>query len=599
VAYILLENRKTADNQANSHYFYGDSTRISCTQPEQVKTCLQKIEEARQLGRYLVGYISYEASYCLNPSIVSSYQNEFNRPLVDFYQFDKHELLTQAEVDVLLKKMAKKYAHNEAFIYNIGLNFDLASYTAQLEKIKKHIKDGETYQVNLTGKYKFQFQGAPIQLYRLLRDRQKVEFSAVFNCEQVQLLSFSPELFFEKRAAHFRAKPMKGTMPRSMDSIIDASNQARLTQDPKIIAENMMIVDLLRNDLSVIAQPGSVNVPKLFEVEKYETLYQMTSTVSCKVDKNIAFGDIMTAIFPCGSITGAPKVRTMQIINALEKQDRGIYTGAIGYITPQNDMCFNVAIRTLDLSHQRGEMGVGGGIIDDSIAQDEFEEIKTKARFLTELATPFNLLECFLYDAKLGFRYIDDHLERLHKSAITFNFSFSKQAIFEKLITLQKELDPAYQYKIKLVLQKNGVFDISSIKIKPGTKSHKIKVLNDRIKTAANVLFQHKTDAKTVRGFYDQSLAQANLHAQLFDVVFTNEQGFITEGSKSNIFISKKGEISTPAITCGVLPGVMRHKFIAQHPHTKETLITKQDLIAADIIWMSNSVVGIVQVTLI
>ncbi len=388
MAYILLENRRTSGDQKNSHYFHGKHTRISCTRPEDVKDCLSKIEDLRQSGKYLVGYISYEASYCLNKMILPSYQHSSDHPLLDFYIFENHELLTQAEVGYLLENMAAEKLDNEAFIYNLEFNLDQDRYAACLTQIKQHIKDGETYQVNFTGKYSFQLQGCPIQLYQKLRERQKVEFGALFNCEDFQLLSLSPELFFEKRGEYFRSKPMKGTTSRSENSIVDTQNKNKLVSDPKIIAENMIIVDLIRNDLSIIAQPKSVCVPELFEIEAYETVYQMTSTITCTVNKNISFGEIISSIFPCGSITGAPKIRTMQIIRELEQHDRGIYTGAIGYITPENDMCFSVAIRTLHLRNGKCQMGIGGGIVHDSIIKDEYEEIKVKARFLTELAVP-------------------------------------------------------------------------------------------------------------------------------------------------------------------------------------------------------------------
>jgi para-aminobenzoate synthetase/4-amino-4-deoxychorismate lyase len=597
MAYVLLENRKTMIESASAHYFYGEYARIHCYQPEAVRDCLKNVEEARRLGKYIVGYIAYEAAYGLNKKIFPTYHNSSHRPLIDFYIFENHEILMQPQVDSLLREKISKNCSKETFIHHLALSFDLDSYSASLEKLKGYIKNGDTYQVNFTGKYTFQLQGCPIQLYQALRERQKVAFSALFHSEETKLLSFSPELFFEKKGENFCSKPMKGTMPRSNNHILDAKNRDQLTSNPKTIAENMIIVDLIRNDLSIIAKPKSVHVPRLLEVEQYETVYQMTSTVQCKVEPEICFSDIIGSLFPCGSITGAPKIKTMQIIRALEKKDRGIYTGAIGYITPQNDMCFNVAIRTLHLDEdQNGEMGVGGGITYDSHPEDEFEEAKLKAKFLTGLAVPFDLIECFLYEVGVGFRYLDDHLARLQKSAQIFNFTFSKKAIVKKLIEIENTMDTAC--KVKIVLQKNGHFNISSTQFDAQSVKRKIKICSEKIKTENNILLRHKTTAQSVRGFYDASFARENTDTELFDIVFVNEQGFITEGSKSNVFISKQGNILTPPLACGILPGIMRKKYMTEYPQTKEAYITKEDLIAADTIWMTNSVVGIIQVDL-
>lgn len=385
--YVLLENRKTQIGQANSHYFYGHYARIRCHDPKEVKSCLASIDAARRRGKYLVGYLAYEAVYGLHEILSPLYSPDADFPLIDFYIFDNHHLLTQTDAGHLLKEFDQK-TNNPAFIRQLKFNYDFDYYAACLKEIKKYIKDGETYQLNFTGKYRFQLEGSPLSLYRMLRDQQKVEFSALFAGAEKQILSFSPELFFAKKGDYLQAKPMKGTMPRESDPNVDGENKRRLLDDEKILAENMIIVDLIRNDLSVIAQPGSVNVPKLFELEEYETVYQLTSTIACRVDKEITFAAIIDALFPCGSVTGAPKLRTMQIIRALERQNRGVYTGAIGYITPENDMCFSVAIRTLCLNAGRGVMGVGGGIVYDSVIEDEFAEIHTKARFLTALATP-------------------------------------------------------------------------------------------------------------------------------------------------------------------------------------------------------------------
>lgn len=598
MAYILLENRKTQCGQKNSHYFHGAYERIHCNRPDEVRDCLRKIDAARRAGKYLVGYISYEVGFCLHAKLTPLLQQSFNYALVDFYVFAKHELLSQAEVGQLLQDLTE-IDSSEAFIYDINYNFDYNNYATKLAKIKAYLRDGETYQVNFTGQYDFFLQGNLVNLYKQLRERQKVEFAALFNCKDVQVLSLSPELFFAKRGESLFAKPMKGTLSRTHDDSINAINQDRLLNDAKIIAENMIIVDLIRNDLSIIAQPQSVHVPKLFAIEEYETVYQMTSTVACKVDKEKNFSDIITAIFPCGSITGAPKLRTMQIIKELEQRDRKLYTGAIGYITPANDMCFNVAIRTIQFTGNQGEMGVGGGIVHDSVIRDEYHEVAVKAKFLTELPLPFNLIECFLYESEGGFRYLNQHLQRLCNSARFFSFQFSKNIILCKLQQVAKNLNSNHRYKIKLILRQNGDCQVVTYKLDDELIKPKIKLAVINFDTEKNILLQHKTDAKSVRDFYDKVLQREITKHDLFDVIFINKNGLITEGSKANIFIAKQGKIFTPPVTCGLLPGIMRKNFIERYPQIQEVCLRKEDVISADKIWITNSVRGIVEAELV
>ena len=264
------------------------------------------------------------------------------------------------------------------------LGVDQDSYVKNLNQIKHYLTEGHTYQINYTSKYRFNYDDEPLAIYQLLRQKQKVAYSAFLQFDDYHLLSLSPELFFKKVGCQISSKPMKGTMPRSGDALTDKKNKAFLTRDEKTLAENIIIVDLIRNDLNKIAKTGTVKVPKLFQVESYETVHQLVSEVQCQLPSDIGFAEIVKGLFPCGSITGAPKKRSLQIIRELEKENRGIYTGAIGYIMPNNDMCFNVAIRTARLQNSQGELGVGGGIVHDSDALAEFDEMRLKAKFLME-----------------------------------------------------------------------------------------------------------------------------------------------------------------------------------------------------------------------
>jgi para-aminobenzoate synthetase / 4-amino-4-deoxychorismate lyase len=349
---------------------------VVCFEPKQLQSSLKEVDALRRAGYYVAGCLSYEASYVLHGLPDGWGRSWF--PLLHFFAFKQPRKLSVALLDAYLGEA-------EASVDDIQLNMTEDAYAEAFCAIKSHMKQGDTYQVNLTSKYKFKLQGSSTGLYRMLRARQCVPYSALLKMPDYEVLSLSPELFFSKINHKMHVKPMKGTMPRSSDVACDRAYQAFLKTDPKSRAENTMIVDLLRNDLSGISKPGSVHVSRLLDVESYETVHQMTSSIESDVSKDVAFSTVMQHLFPCGSITGVPKRRTMELIRQLEPEPRHVYTGAIGYITPENNMCFNVPIRTLLCRGAQGELGVGGGIVYGSKLQDEFEELQLKARFFTGL----------------------------------------------------------------------------------------------------------------------------------------------------------------------------------------------------------------------
>ena len=380
--FILLEDRTTQTTSNLAWYFSNPVEEVVCLKSSELRASLDRLDELKIRGYYLAGFISYEASYFLQkPFSNADLHIDPSFPLLHFKAFKLAQRLSSAEVEQLFNQNEA----SEVQIRNLSLNCSEAEYIAKFNTIKQFMRDGHTYQVNLTAKYQFDFEGCPIQLYQQLRKRQQVPYSSLLYFNDYQILSLSPELFFRKTGGMIQVEPMKGTMPRGEDLSQDCKNKEFLITDPKSIAENTMIVDLLRNDLSSLSYPGTVDVLSLLKVSSYETLHQMTSTIQGQVNPDLEFKTIITQLFPCGSITGVPKRRTMEIINAIEQSPRNIYTGAIGYITPNNDMCFSVSIRTLLLRHGVGELGVGGGIVYDSKVQDEFEELKLKARFFTQM----------------------------------------------------------------------------------------------------------------------------------------------------------------------------------------------------------------------
>ena len=383
--FILLDDRKSSDELNNRLLFAHGIEDIVCNNPDDLLNSLARIDELKQQGHYLAGFISYEAGFYLDtPYITKVKPVDDAFPLLHFTAFKQCLRLTAADVEAFLLELTYNNK-TPCQIDNLRLNMSKADYLQAFDKVKQFIHNGHTYQVNLTAKYLFDFSGSPIQLYQQLRERQKVPYASLLMFEHYKIVSLSPELFFCKTADRLVVKPMKGTMPRATDCKQDEKNKSFLTTDVKSIAENTMIVDLLRNDLSSISHTGTVKVVELLNVESYETLHQMTSTIESRIDSNLSFKHIVRRLFPCGSITGAPKRRTMEIIDSLETAPRHVYTGAIGYITPINDMCFSVPIRTLLLRNNSGELGVGGGIVYDSDGNSEFEELKLKAQFFTKM----------------------------------------------------------------------------------------------------------------------------------------------------------------------------------------------------------------------
>jgi para-aminobenzoate synthetase / 4-amino-4-deoxychorismate lyase len=378
--FVLLENSHRA---GGASFLFEDPVEVvTCHHPADLERTLARVAEAPAKGLYAAGYLSYEAGYHLEPKLASIAPAPTGFPLLWFGLFRTRRSIVGADFDQSWQRRS-----TDSFrVDDIALSVDSATYRQAIERVHEYIRAGDTYQVNYTLKYHFGFGGSPDAFYAALRSRQRTEFSARIRAAGYDILSLSPELFFRKEGARVTLKPMKGTGKRGANEAEDRATAEALLGDPKTRAENIMIVDLMRNDVGRIARSGSVQVPELLAVEAYESVLQLTSTVVAEVEPTIDFGVLMRNLFPCGSVTGAPKIRTMEIIRELEREPRGIYTGAIGFLTPENDACFSVAIRTVVLGADgRGEMGVGGGIMADSDAAREYDECLLKGRFMTGL----------------------------------------------------------------------------------------------------------------------------------------------------------------------------------------------------------------------
>ena len=344
---------------------------IAAYNPAALKSCFDEIERALKSGYYLAGFLSYEAGYVFEPRLQQERNYDFPLCYMGVYGPPEHYLPWPAT------------SCRSATLKNLRLNISQERYFANIAAIRDYIAQGDVYQITYCLKLLFDFQGSPWHLYRSLLKEQPVPYPAYIETEEFDILSLSPEKFLKKNSDRIITKPMKGTWPRGDTFVSDFIERVRFGHDRKNRAENVMIADLLRNDLGRVG--SRVRAPRLFEVTGYKTLYQMTSTVIASLPEAIPLYRLFSALFPSGSVTGAPKIRAMEIIRQLETQDRRIYTGAIGYITPRKDLFFNIPIRTLLIRNGRGEMGIGGGIVWDSTAQGEWEEGLLKARFVTDL----------------------------------------------------------------------------------------------------------------------------------------------------------------------------------------------------------------------
>jgi para-aminobenzoate synthetase/4-amino-4-deoxychorismate lyase len=415
-------------------------------------------------------------------------------------------------------------------------------------------------------------------------------------------MSFSPELFFKKEDTSCTVRPMKGTISRGLTPEADAQLKDFLRHDPKNCSENIMIVDLLRNDLGRVCRQGSVNTESLFDVETYETLHQMTSTINGTISDEAGLEDIFHSLFPCGSVTGAPKIRTMEIIHELESAPRDIYTGAIGFITPAREMKFNVPIRTLLLAGNKGEMGIGSGVVYDSDPEKEWEECQLKGRFLSNPSPAFQLIETILWQPDSGYWLLDEHLERLENSAAYFGFHFNRRTIIGKLLERAGDFATVPQ-RVRLTLDKDGTIALSAstCTFQPMTTLPEraaaealpcARFANETADMNSPYIY-HKT---TRRDLYDRERKKA-MEDGCLEVLFANARGEVTEGSITNIFILQEGKILTPPLDSGLLNGVFRRYFLKNCPlPIEEKILLPKDLEQAEAVYLGNSVRGLVEV---
>lgn len=568
----------TTNNSGNQWIAFEKPLAIhQTTDINEVITVLEQVNNAIQRGYYAAGFLSYEAAPAFDQNYdVVAPTHSF--PLIYFAIFKAPT------------KPKREQLHNSYQLTNWSFISNYQTYQKGIESIKQAIKQGDTYQVNYTTQMKARFSGDAYALYQHLAAHQKAAYSAYIQFEHYRLLSASPELFFRVNGQEIITKPMKGTAARGRFLSEDNKQKEALYHSEKERAENLMIVDLLRNDLGKLAKLGSVKVTKQLEVETYPTVHQMTSTIVANLKENTTVVDWFRALFPCGSITGAPKIKTMEYIASLEQTPRGVYCGAIGYITPNQEAIFNVPIRTvtIDCDTNQATYGVGSGITWDSEVPNEFAELKTKAKLLTENRREFELLETMLL-TKHDYPFLSYHLKRLKESALFFNIPFQLTQI-QRVLDNHKQQAGNGTYRVRLLVNQQGDITATMKEWKNIVQPVTCKLAQSPI-DATNIFHYHKT---TNRSIYDKHM-QTN--DTVFSVLLWNKNEEITEFTFGNVVVEINGSFYTPPLFCGVLPGTYR-AYLLQQAQIKEKVMTKDVLKQADKIWFINSLRGWVEVEL-
>ena len=552
---------------------------LVATDSESLIESLRRVEEHISRGGEAAGLLRYEAGYALEPRL---------RPLLDRAAGPLAWFGLYANC-AILDNLALPADDASIEVARPRLAISREKYCRKIEEIRQLIEAGEVYQINFTTRVQFEIECSAWELFCTLVRRHPVPYAAFLNLGEEQIVSLSPELFFHIENGRITVRPMKGTAPRGRTLEEDIAAGEALRVDEKNRAENVMIVDLMRNDLGRICGTGSVKTTRLFDVERYPSVWQMTSTVEGQLSAGCTVESIVRALFPSGSVTGAPKIRAMEHIAHLESSPRGAYTGAIGFFAPQRSS-FNVAIRTVTLRGRSGTMGVGGGITHGSSALAEWEECQWKAAFLTESEPEFRILETTLWDGE--YRFLENHVARMRNSAEYFGFRFDEPKIRKALQDLAVRF-PSKPQRVRITISQDGKLEIEN-RDYVDERFGRVRIPNRHVSRRDRFLY-HKT---TNRRLYDEEFVAAR-KAGFDDALFFNESGELTEGASHNVFVVKDGVWKTPPISCGLLPGTARAQILRERANACEAVLTLDDLRFADEIHLCNSVRGIYRVKLI
>ena len=590
--FILLDDART-DAASPARLYDAPREVVVARNVNEVLPALERLSVLRAEGLHLAGYLAYEAGLALEPRLAALAPPRTGAagPLVWFGAFESYRELAADEVSAWLAEQASGTAQ----VGPLDPQLSAGGYAQAFAALQERIAAGDIYQANLTFALAGSYRGDPLALYASARPAAGAGYGGVVFDGSHWLLSFSPELFFAERDGAALVKPMKGTRPRGRIAAEDAALKAELEASEKDRAENLMIVDLLRNDLSRVAVAGSVKVESAFAVESYPTVHQMVTTVRAKLTAGTSAVDMLRALFPCGSITGAPKIRAMELIDQTERDARGPYCGAIGRIDAGGDAAFNVAIRTLRLTpseNQRGRavLGVGSAIVADSEVLTEWRECLVKGGFVRMAAGGADLIETMRFTPEDGIALLELHLERIKASASELGFAFDRHAVRNAIQALCFEADaPA---KLRLLVSRSGAYCLELGELPaPLAGPFTCAVLPLPV-DSGDWRLRHKSSD---RHFYEAALAAAR-GAGADEALVIRDDGLLTEGSFTNLFVERDGKLLTPPAAMGLLPGVLRASLIAQG-RAVEAELTLADLAGGFLI--GNALRGLIPAVLL
>ncbi len=580
---ILLESSSLTPRSNQSSFLFRNPIEwLEARDLSDLPMFFQRLEAGRAQGLWSAGYFSYECGYHWEPRAVLNFiPNQADLPLAAFG-------LYLAPTIFAADPSPSGLAHG---VESPSLGISCEDFQYKIRIIHGYIESGDTYQVNLTDQVRARYPGSALELFAHMMEAQPVEFGALFRLGDRFILSASPELFFRVQGRHIIVRPIKGTAPRGRDANEDAIRMEALANDEKNRAENIMIADLMRNDLGRVAEMGSVRVGKLFAVERLPSLLQMSTEITATLRSDVTLYMLFASLFPSGSIVGAPKVRTMQLIQELERRPRGVYTGSIGYFAPNGESAFSVAIRTAVLQGERLHMGVGAGITYDSVAGEEYQECKLKAEFLKD--NSFSLIESMRCEGGKCL-LLPLHLERLQAPADYFGFRFPRTELIEGIESLLRESSDRRASKLRLELKPDGSWTLSELVVLEKEPDLLRAMLWPEPVQSGDRFLRHKT---TRRALYNHA-AQVSHERGYVDAIFQNERGIVTEGAISNIVVKHGDCWLTPPVYAGLLPGVYRASLLKRMPEIQIVEFSVQQLLAADEVWLTNAVRGMRRVVI-
>lgn len=590
--FVLIDDMR--GGSAGSCFLYSDPVdRIVARHGHDVAAALNRVARAQANGQFVAGYLAYEAGLALEPRLMPrlAARTGAGGPLVWFGVFNGRRTIGSLDVSAWLDEIS---GHGHGAIGPWHSAPDWPEYQAMFDRVHEAIHAGDIYQANLTIRQSARWAGHPAAIYRALRGPAGGGNGALIFDGSHWLASLSPETFFSLSGDEIVAVPMKGTAMRSADAQTDARRKQELANSGKDRAENLMIVDLMRNDLSRVSLPGSVKVPDLYQVESYPTVHQMVSRVTARLKPGFGAADVLRATFPAGSITGAPKIRAMEIIDDLETGPRGPYCGSIGHITPDGQAAFNVAIRTLrlDPDTKMVEMGLGSAIVAESTARSEWLECQSKGVFARMGAPRYDLFETMAFDPAAGIALLEGHLARMKASAAELGFSFDRHEARNAIHAICFHSDEAS--RVRLMLGPSGALAIE-IDPMPEPLSAPLPVALVVCDTdPSDIRLRHKT---TDRRIYDEALAQAKGRGAA-EAVLVGQDGFVTEGSFTSLFLERDGKLVTPPLSRGLLPGVLRAQMI-EDGKAVEGDIRAEEIEAGGALFVGNALRGLMPARLV